>query len=109
MAEIKVSTQEIKDAADQIRLNNGKLEKTLDTIYTEAHKLIGNSWTSDAASEFCKKLEKFKNSHFENYKKYTNDYAVFLNNTAEQYEKTESANISEVTTDIKDSAVGQFQ
>lgn len=109
MAEIKVSTQEIKDAADQIRLNNGKLEKTLDTIYNEAHKLIGNSWTSDAASEFCKKLEKFKNSHFENYKKYTNDYAVFLNNTAEQYEKTESANISEVTTDIKDSAVGQFQ
>lgn len=109
MADIKVSTQAIKDAARDIRTNNDKLEQTLETIYTEAHKLIGNSWTSDAASEFCKKLEKFKNSHFDNYKKYTNDYAVFLDNTAEQYEKTESANISEVTTDIKDSAVGQFE
>ena len=109
MADIKVSTLDIRNAARDIRTNNEKLEKTLEEIYTEAHKLIGNSWTSDAASEFCKKLDKFKNSHFDNYKKYTNDYAVFLDNTADQYEKTESANINEVTTDIKDSAVGQFE
>lgn len=108
MADIKVSTQEIKDAAAAIRGYNQTLTDLLETIYSDAKNLQNNSWTSDAANEFCKKLDAFKSRTFDNYKNYTDDYQKFLDRTAQVYESTEETNINNVTSEIKDSAAGMF-
>lgn len=109
MADIKVSTQDIKDAAQFIRTSNDTLKTLLDNIYSEANNLKSNSWISDAATEFCSKLDAFKSRTFDNYFIETDAYQKFLDRTADRYESTESTNVANVSSDIQDTKAGQFE
>lgn len=108
MAEIKISTQEIKDTAIAIREANNSLMSLLDSIYQDAKNLQNAAWVSDASAEFCKKLDAFKSRTFDNYKNYTDDYQKFLDRTADKYESTEGTLVGNVSSEIQDSAVGLF-
>lgn len=108
MAEIKVSTQEIRNVASDISEANKRLVNLLDAVHADAKGLVNNAWTSDAATDFVKKLDAFKARTFDNYKNFTEEYASFLLRTADKYEKTEETNITNVTSEIQDSKAGQF-
>lgn len=87
MAEIKISTQELKSTAIDIRSLNNKMDEDLKDCSNEIEKLR-STWQSDGAEEIRSAMNTLK-PKFEEYKNVIESYAKFLDTTAESYESTE--------------------
>ena len=86
---IKISTQVLKDTAKKVRDINTALDEKLQECNKEMNSLE-NSWKSDAASQIRAKMNALK-PRFAEMKATVESYATFLDNTAQSYESTESA------------------
>ena len=83
---ILISTQVLIDTA-------AKVNSTLDQKLTEINKSMNDleaTWKSDAASDIRAAMNALK-PRFEEYKSVVESYAKFLDNTAQNYENTETA------------------
>lgn len=89
MAEsIKVSTQVLKDTAQDVRIKNTNLDDKLKEI-NKAMNQLEQSWKSEAGSEIRNKMNALQ-PRFEEYKNVIESYAKFLDKTAQDYETTEA-------------------
>ena len=85
---IKISTQVLVDTATKVREINKNLDDKLAEINRNMNSLE-SSWKSDAATD----IRAARNAlipRFEQYKQVVESYAKFLNNTASNYDTTES-------------------
>lgn len=89
---IKISTQVLQDTAQKVR----DINKTMDEKLAEINKSMNDleaTWKSDAATEIRGAMNALK-PRFEAYKATVESYAKFLVNTAQSYEATETAVLS---------------
>lgn len=85
---IKISTQVLVDTATKVRNINDALDSKLKDINTNMNNLE-TTWKSDAANDIRAAMNALK-PRFEEYKSVVESYAKFLNNTAQNYETTET-------------------
>lgn len=85
---INVSTQELRDAAEELRQRKQTLRNLLEGIHKKMNSLE-STWTSDASEEIRAKMNGMK-PRFEEYDAVVESYANFLVTAAEKYEETES-------------------
>lgn len=85
---IKISTQVLVDTATKVREINKNLDDKLAEINSNMNSLQ-SSWKSDAATDIRAAMNALK-PRFEQYKQVVESYAKFLNNTASNYDTTES-------------------
>ena len=86
---IKISTQVLLDTAKKVRDINNVLDEKLAECNKEMNSLE-STWKSDAASEIRAKMNALK-PRFAEMKTVVESYAKFLDTTAQSYESTESA------------------
>ncbi|MCM1299221.1 MAG: pore-forming ESAT-6 family protein [Firmicutes bacterium] len=85
---IKISTQVLNDTAAKIR----SINNTLDAKLAEISKTVNNlndTWKSQASGEIIATMNALK-PRFNDYKEVIDNYAKFLDNTAQSYETAES-------------------
>ncbi|MCI9292259.1 MAG: WXG100 family type VII secretion target [Erysipelotrichaceae bacterium] len=87
---IKISTQVLVDTASKIRTINENLDSKLADINKEMNNLE-NYYRSDSGTEIRAAMNGMKTS-FAQYKEVVNIYAKFLDDSARQYEETETTN-----------------
>lgn len=85
---INVSTQEMRDTAEEIRKRKENLRHLLDQIQTKM-KNLEQPWDSDASREIRGKMDRM-GGRFDQYDTVVENYAAFLIKAAEMYEETES-------------------
>lgn len=85
---IKISTQVLVETASKVRSINDALDSKLKDINTNMNNLE-STWKSDAANDIRAAMNALK-PRFEEYKSVVEAYAKFLNNTAQNYETTET-------------------
>lgn len=85
---INVSTQEMRDAATDIRLRKNNLRELLNQIQRKMNDLA-QTWASEASEEIRRKMNGMK-GRFDQYDEVVENYASFLVKAAEMYEETES-------------------
>lgn len=93
MAEIKVSSQVLRDASSQITNELTNFSNITDEI-KQGLSSLSSSWEGEAFNSFMSQLNALTPS-LEKYAEVISEYANFLNTTAEQYETTEAAAQSE--------------
>ena len=86
---ILISTQVLIDTAAKVRTINSTLDQKLIEINKSMNDLEA-TWKSDAASDIRAAMNALK-PRFEEYKSVVESYAKFLDNTAQNYENTETA------------------
>ena len=86
---IKISTQVLVDTAKKVRDINNVLDEKLAECNKEMNNLE-STWKSDAASEIRAKMNALK-PRFAEMKSVVESYAKFLDTTAQSYESTETA------------------
>ncbi|HIU30574.1 MAG TPA: WXG100 family type VII secretion target [Candidatus Caccousia avistercoris] len=89
MPDIKITFQEVKDAASQIRTCNNTLDEKLQQIKSTI-KDLESQWTSDTSDTIRAKIEGMQ-PVFKTYKEVIETYAKFLDTTVEEYTKTEAS------------------
>ena len=87
MADIKITFQEVRAKATQLRGYNETLTSTLTNIKNAINNLE-SQWTSDTSDTIRAKITAMQ-PKFDRYKEVVESYAKFLDNTAAQYETTE--------------------
>ncbi|MDO5382318.1 MAG: pore-forming ESAT-6 family protein [Eubacteriales bacterium] len=87
MADINITFAEVRNKAAQIRGLNNDLTSKLSDIQTEIKNLEAD-WTSDASVEIRSKITSLQ-SRFDEYNQIIEEYAKFLDDTANKYEQTE--------------------
>lgn len=85
---INVSTQEMRDTAEEIRKRKETLRNQLNEINKKMNDLA-QTWTSEASEEIRGKMNGMK-GRFDQYDTVVENYAAFLIKAAEMYEETES-------------------
>ena len=88
MADIKITFEEVKAKATQLRGYNETLTETLITIKNAINSLEAQ-WSSDTSDTIRAKITAMQ-PKFDSYKEVIESYAKFLDNTAAQYEATET-------------------
>lgn len=88
MPDIKITFEEVRAKAKQIRHYNTTLTDTLNTIKQTINNLE-SQWTSDTSDTIRAKITGMQ-PKFDTYKEVIESYAKFLDNTVAQYEGTES-------------------
>ncbi|MCD8214799.1 MAG: WXG100 family type VII secretion target [Clostridiales bacterium] len=92
MAEIKVSSELLRQAASDIK----QQYTTFTEIAADIEQGVGtlsSTWEGDAFTSFKAKFDTLKPT-LESYGQVIQEYAAFLETSAEQYETTEAANQS---------------
>lgn len=89
---IGVSVTKLLSTADSVRGTNKQMGATLNTISTSISGLKG-SWKGDAADQLTKIANNMQ-SVFTEFSKAVEDFARFLDNAAANYDKAETANVS---------------
>lgn len=92
---IKISTQVLLDTAEEVRGINRTLDGKLAEINTSMNALEA-TWQSEGADTIRQAMNALK-PRFEEYKNVVNSYATFLDNTARNYESTETSVTSHAT------------
>ena len=90
--QIKVSTQDIRAAANYIQQKNKELTDLLSESIKIVTGVAGVTWVSEAASETLKKIRTYEKP-MEQFQTEVSKYVDFLNNAAENIESSESANV----------------
>lgn len=88
MADIKITFEEVRTKASEIRTCNTNLNQALEDIKTNISNLDAQ-WTSDASETIRSKINGMK-SKFTTYYDIIEEYAKFLDTTASTYETTEA-------------------
>lgn len=91
MAGGKVSVSLINSTAAEVRAQKTNMKKSLDAVGSSIQGILG-SWTGDAADQ-AKQAKDNMAILFENFSKSVEGFAKFLDNAAENWSKTESANV----------------
>lgn len=89
MAEIKISLDEVSQAAKRLRVLNASMYEELNSMKTEMNALNAD-WISDASQEIRSHFNLFAH-RFENERERIEEYAGFLDLTVESYEALESS------------------
>lgn len=98
MPDIKITFAEVRAKKQQILKHNQTLDDTLKQIKNIINALEAD-WTSDASDTIRSKINGMQKK-FDSYREVIESYAKFLDNTVDQYEKTES--------DLQSNASSQF-
>lgn len=85
---IQISTQVLFDTAKEVRNINGSLDEKLTDINRCMNELE-STWKSDAATDIREAMNAMK-PRFAEYEKVVESYAHFLDETAKNYESTET-------------------
>ena len=88
MAEIKVTSQVLRNKANDLKGYIGKFESERQNLVT-AEQTLMTKFEGDAATTFDANFKAF-NSQMENFKKVVDEYVVKLNSMAEAYERSEA-------------------
>lgn len=88
MADIKITFEEVKSKATQMRTQNDTLTSLLDDIKSQINGL-SSSWTSDASDTIREKITALT-PVITTYNEVIESYASFLDLTAETYKTAES-------------------
>lgn len=88
MPDIKITFEEVRMKAKQLRGYNSTLTETLNNIKQTINNLEPQ-WTSDTSDTIRAKITGMQ-PKFDTYKEVVESYAKFLDNTAAQYEGTEN-------------------
>ncbi len=97
MAEIKVNSQMLRDASTSLMAELGNFQQITNDVSTGLNNL-SNDWTGEAFNNFQANVQAL-NPTFEKYAEVINQYADFLNKSADQYDQAE-ATISNETNNI---------
>lgn len=89
MANIHISLDEVKQAADELRSLNAAMFEELSDMQKEMN-LLDASWISDSSQEIRARFHLLAN-RFESERERIDEYARFLNLTVESYESLESS------------------
>jgi len=90
--QIKVSTQDIRTAAEFIRQKNKDLRELLEECIGIVKGVAGVTWVSEAANETLNKIKTYEKP-MEQFQTEVNQYVTFLVNAAQNIESSESANV----------------
>lgn len=93
MAEIKVNSEMLRNASLQIK-QEGANFSDLAIDFQQGLNALSNIWEGDAFNSFKAQLDSLEPS-LERYSEVIQEYATFLETTAEQYEATETATQNE--------------
>ena len=88
MAEIKVTSQVLRNKANDLKGYIGKFETERQNLVT-AERTLMSTFEGDAANEFNRNFTTF-DSQMANFKKVVDDYVVKLESMAEAYERSEA-------------------
>ncbi len=88
MNELKITTAEVRNCAQQLRRLNVSLDDVLTRAKTEMRALSG-VWQSDGSETIRQRFEQFSQKFVEE-KETIEEYARFLDLTAESYDSLES-------------------
>ena len=88
MSEIKVTSQELRNKAENFRNYIAKFETERQNLVT-AEQTLMTKFEGDAATTFDGNFKAF-NSQMENFKKVVDDYVIKLDSIAESYERSEA-------------------
>jgi WXG100 family type VII secretion target len=88
MPDVKITFEEVRAKAGQIRNYNETLTSTLNSIKSAINALEAE-WTSDTSDTIRAKITAMQ-PKFDSYKEVIESYAKFLDNTSTQYETTEN-------------------
>lgn len=88
MPDMKITFEEVRAKAAQMRSYNETLTETLATIKNAINGLEAQ-WTSDTSDTIRSKITAMQ-PKFDSYKEVIESYAKFLDNTVAQYETTEN-------------------
>lgn len=88
MAEIKVTSQELRNKANDLQGYISKFEAERQNLVT-AEKTLMSTFEGDAANAFNRNFTTF-DSQMVNFKKVVDEYVVKLNSIAESYERSEA-------------------
>ena len=88
MPDMKITFEEVRAKAAQMRSYNETLTETLTTIKNAINSLEAQ-WTSDTSDTIRSKITAMQ-PKFDSYKEVVESYAKFLDNTVAQYETTEN-------------------
>lgn len=97
MAEIQVNSQMLRDSAQQLKSELSNFQNITQEVSNGLNSL-SNTWTGEAFTNFQTNVQAL-NPTFEKYAEVINQYADFLNTSADQYEQTE-ATVSNETNNI---------
>lgn len=86
---IDISLAEVANTASSIRATNQRLKSNLTDIKTQMNGLA-QSWSSPAAENIVARFNSLDTS-FQNYYDIIDKYALFLDQTVEAYDTTETA------------------
>lgn len=90
--EFRISTQVLLETADKIKVINNTLDSKLAEINKSMNDLEA-TFKSDSATEIRSAMNSLK-PRFAEYKEVVESYAKHLVNTAQSFESTEAANVS---------------
>lgn len=93
MAEIKVNSETLRNASLQIK-QEGANFSDLAIDFEQGLNSLSATWEGDAFNSFKSQLDSLSPS-LDRYSEVIQEYATFLETTAEQYETTEAATQSE--------------
>ena len=88
MNELKITTAEVRNCAQQLRRLNVSLDDVLTRAKSEMRALSG-VWRSDGSETIRQRFEQFSQK-FDEEKETVEEYARFLDLTAESYDSLES-------------------
>lgn len=101
MAEIKVNSTVLRDASTQIK-NQGTNFQSVADAFEQGLNSLSSTWQGEAFDQFKAKLDSLAPS-LDSYYEVIQEYATFLDTTAEKYEEAEnqaSAETEELVNDL---------
>lgn len=90
MAEIKVTTSELRNKAEELSTQNTQLKGKVDELVASEGTLT-SMWEGEARDAFHKAFETDKNQ-WENFMKVIEQFVQAMNQIADEYDKQEAAN-----------------
>ena len=88
MAEIKVTSQELKAKSEAFKNYANEFGTNMGEIKAGMQSMKGN-WEGDAAESFITRFNQME-KNFESYQRVITEYATFLGKAAEDYEASEN-------------------
>lgn len=92
MAEIKVTTSEVRNRANELRQLNSQLKGKVENLSSREGRLAG-MWEGDAKTAFHNAYMKDK-AMFDQFSQLIDQYATALDQIAQEYDAKEQQNVS---------------
>lgn len=86
---IRITSEELRHTGSCMRQLNRSMREHLNQIHSEMNRL-SDTWQSDAGSQIRERFAAMRPA-FEEYQKVIEQYVIFLDNTATNYEMAEQA------------------